>query len=202
MPKMSSPYNLFEEINLPPQGIDRISIEIDDCLIADKSAFYYSGDNNEPVCLRKKKHNGFGVAYSLELHAESINPFSDILDQILNHFVNLTISGVLRNYYNHSPDMIYRFYSNSLNRGFYLSCIEFYFDFMYGDMYLSSKTENQLYETTRYSPDYPGDRKSILKAYLRPERLRAKRHYTFSSIDSMMFPNRIEFSLKNETAGI
>jgi hypothetical protein len=68
---------------------------------------------------------------------------------------------------------------------------------MPGDMYLSPKTENQLYETTRYSPDYPGERKSILKAYLRPERLRVKNHHAFTSIDSMMFTNRIEFSLKN-----
>jgi hypothetical protein len=196
-PKMSSPYNFFEETNLPPQGIDRISIEIDDCLIADKSAFRYRGNISKSICLRKKNHNGFGVAYSLELHAESINPFFDILDQIICHFVDLTISGVLRNYHNYPPDMIYSFYYNNLNRGFYLSCIEFYFDFMLGDMYLSPKTEKQLYETTRYSPDYPGERKSILKAYLRPERLRAKNHHAFSSIDSMTFTNRIEFSLKN-----
>jgi hypothetical protein len=65
------------------------------------------------------------------------------------------------------------------------------------DMYLSSKTDNPLYKTTRYSPDYPGERKSILKAYSRPERLRGKYHQSFASIDSMKYTERIEFSLKN-----
>lgn len=187
----------FEETSLPPAGIDRISIEIDDCLIADKSVFHYSGDINKPFCLRKKNHNGFGVAYSFELNAEAIDPYYNILDQIIYYLVGLTIDGVLRNGHNFPPDLINAFYRNNLNRGFYLSCIEFYFDFKNEDMVLSSIIDNQLYETTRYSPDYPGERRSILKAYLRRERLRGKYHHRFTSIDSMMYTNRIEFSLKN-----
>jgi hypothetical protein len=54
-----------------------------------------------------------------------------------------------------------------------------------------------MFETTRYSPDYPGERKSVLKAYLRPEKLRGKYHSAFVAIDSMIYTNRIEFSLKN-----
>jgi hypothetical protein len=64
-------------------------------------------------------------------------------------------------------------------------------------MYLSSTVNNPLYETTRYSPDYPGEGKSILKAYSRPERLRRKYRQSFASIDSMKYTERIEFSLKN-----
>jgi hypothetical protein len=198
---MFGPYTYFEETALPPSGIDRISVEIDEYLIADKTAFHYRGNNNQPFCLRKKNHNGYGVAYFFELQAEMINPRYNILEQIIYHLTGLTIHGILKNYNNHHPDSISRFYHDYLNKGFYLTCLEFYFDFKAHDMYLSSTANNPLYETTRYSPDYPGERKSILKAYSRQERLRGKYHQPFTSIDSMKYTERIEFSLKNRNCG-
>jgi hypothetical protein len=194
---MFDPYTYFEETALPPSGIDRISIEIDEHLIADKTAFHCRGNNNQASCLRKKNHNGYGLAYLFELQAEAINPCYNILEQIIYHLTGLTIRGVLKNYNHYPSDLINRFYHNYLNKGFYLTCLEFYFDFKAHDMLFSSMADNPLYETTRYSSDYPGERKSILKAYSRTERLKGKSHQPLTSINSMTYTNRIEFSLKN-----
>jgi hypothetical protein len=56
-------YTYFEETALPSSGIDRISIEIDEYFIADKTVFHYRGNNNQAFCLRKKNRNSYGLVY-------------------------------------------------------------------------------------------------------------------------------------------
>jgi hypothetical protein len=182
-----------DECRLPPAGIDKISFTISRYLIGNFEVFHKQGNVNEALNFRIKEKNGYGYNFCIDIHAEIIHPDYDIAEQIISYITDLFYMGILRKPQYHAEDEIKGFLRTCIENCLFLNCIEFYFDFEPGDIQLANIPAP--FETTRYSQDYPGERKSALKAYDRAARLRKKRNIAHSKIDDMRYTKRIEFNL-------
>jgi hypothetical protein len=185
----------FDEWDMPPSGIDRLSTWIHPELIGKFQEFHNYGNNNAAITLRVKSENGYSTDYFIDIQAEALNPYEDLFEQLLSYLTELSYTGILKVPENRGKEEIKNYFRDLFPSFFALNCIEFYFDFEWDDMYLA-RIQNPQFETTRYSSDFPRERKSILKAYNRPARLKQKKHICYDTIDMMQYPERIEFSLK------
>ena len=190
---MNYPY-FYREGFTPQSGIDTITIWLHPKIINRPGLFHKEGNNNQAINLRYKheinKNTIIRTNFLVDIQAEAINPNDDILYQILLILIHLTEQDILR-YPN--GQVIYdlmSFYHVNFNSLFALDKLDFYFDLRHEDMRLLGKA-NPACPNTRYS----SFRSSVLKAYLRDEKLRQKRHIAYDEIDDICYPSRIEFSL-------
>jgi len=187
----------FKEGFTPQSGIDTITIWLHPEIINHPQLFHERGSNNQGINLRYKKEMLHGTEkvirtnFLVDIQAETINPNDDIFDQVLSILNYLTYSGIL-----HRPrgrsiyDDLKCFFQTNFARLFALDRLDFYFDLRREDMRLLGEP-NPDFPNTRYSSLHS----SVLKAYLRDEKLRQKRHIAYGEIDNMDYPSRIEFSL-------
>jgi hypothetical protein len=98
----------FNEWNVPPSGIDTISIWIHPGLVKKHSLFHEYGNNNESINLRIKRYIDprtnkiLQINYSIDIQAEAINYNDNILGQIFQYILNLFKSEILG--FSNNPD--------------------------------------------------------------------------------------------------
>jgi hypothetical protein len=190
----------FKEGFTPQSGIDTITVWLHPSIINRFDQFHKQGNNNQPINLRfskevnSKTNIEYRTNFLVDIQAEAINPYYNILDQVLTILVNLTYEGILHypQFGQHITDLKSFFYNN-FERFFSIDRLDFYFDLRNGDMRLLGKP-NPVYPNTRYSLNYP----SVLKAYFRTAKLIQKRCISNEEIENIEYPNRIEFSLRRE----
>jgi hypothetical protein len=187
----------FAEGFTPQSGIDTISIWIHPAIINQRDMFHEYGNNNAKINLRYKPEinhrngNYIRVNFFFDIQSEAINPNQDIFDQILNIITQMAFDGILCLPNDSYQYDIKNFFRVNFDHLFALDGLDFYHDLRSDDMVLLGNP-NPKYPNTRYSSIYP----SVLKAYLRTERLRQKRHTPYEEIDNIDYPARIEFTLR------
>ena len=192
----------FNEWDVPPAGIDTISIWIHPYLInynkdAHK-AFHKEGNVHEAINLRLNQEIDYKTKrvirtnYHIDIQAEAINPNNDILYQILGYIISLFHSEIL--IIRDIPDeaLFMPFLMHNFNSLFALNYIDFYFDIKEEDIKLLGVI-NPNYPNTQYSMD------GSLKTYNRIKRLKQKKTIKNELIEKIINPRRIEFHLNRET---
>lgn len=190
----------FNEWDVPPAGIDTISLWIHPYLINKHSAFHGRGNANEAVNLRKKSiTNRFikktiWTEYIIDIQAEAINPNANIFYQVLEYIIMLFKSGILAIQQAPCESLLRSFLIQNFNRLFALDFIDFYFDVKEEDAVLSA-VKGQRYPNARCCKGFR------IKTYDRIGRLKQKHTIKHQLIDQMKFPRRIEFHLTRRTCG-
>ena len=193
----------FNEGFTPQSGIDTIAIWIHPWIINNHSVFYENGNNNDFINLRFKRENDqitgntIRTNFFVDIQAEEINPYDDVLDQILNILCFLVENRILHNPKKIDLCNIKGFFYTNFDRLFALDALDFYHDLRNEDVRLLGKL-NKNYPNTRYSSRVRGN-PSILKVYSRQERLKQKRNISYEKIENIEYTTRIEFSLRRGT---
>jgi hypothetical protein len=185
----------FDEWDMPPSGIDTISIWINPLLINRFEDFYERGNIHEAINLRRftettRQGQSIRTNYLIDIQAEVINPDSDILEQVLGYLSSLVYYGTLKPMHNADMVTTTNFFRTSFSSLFSIDCLDFYFDLKAGDVNPLGVPDPK-HPNTYYSKDYP----SSLKTYSRVERLKHKNHISYSLIEKMEYHERIEFHL-------
>jgi hypothetical protein len=188
----------YDTWELPPAGIDKIEVRVHPALIARFDAFHRQGNINAYVQLRQPRYS---IYYYIEFHAEYFNPYLNIFAQMSDFIVNLMRQGILKSLICTERISVEQFVDQYFTKMFSISEIEFFFDFKEQDMYLNPN--NLFYErwhgATAYSSDFKDGDLSSLCAYERMQSLRADNHLAPQMINSIQYPKRIEFRLKQRT---
>jgi hypothetical protein len=183
---------------LPPAGIDKIEVRVHPALIARFDAFHRQGNINASVQLRQPRYS---IHYYIEFHAEYFNPFANVFEQIITYLTDLALHGILKQPINTSVMSIAEYLSRYFNSLFFISEIEFFFDFKETDMYLNPKNPcySEYNGNTAYSSDFKKGDLSSLCAYNRIPSLQADCHAPRDKIGAIPYTRRIEFRLTQRT---
>jgi len=192
----------FNEWDVPPAGIDTISIWIHPYLINyDKDAhkaFHKEGNVREAINLRLNQETDYitkrviRTNYHMDIQAEAINPNDNIFNQILGYLIELFHSEILTARDIPDETLFMPFLMHNFNALFSLNYIDFYFDIREEDAILPGWV-NPKYPNTQYSTDYS------LKTYNRIVQLKQKNAIKHELIEQITHPRRIEFHLTRET---
>jgi len=195
---MSDYPRYFNEWNVPPAGIDTISIWICPDLIKNHSFFHENGNNNESINLRIKRYIDqktkkiLQTNYFMDIQAEAINYNWNIRGQIFHYIHCLFKSSILGFNNNFDEAFVIDFVNNNFNSLFTLDFLDFYFDIREEDAVILGEI-NQQYPNTQYCKD------GRIKTYNRQKRLKQKNNLPHELINQIPLPRRIEFHLKKRT---
>jgi len=195
---MSDYPRYFNEWNVPPAGIDTISILIRPDLVKKHSFFHENGNNNASINLRIKRYidqitkKNLQTNYFMDIQAEAINFNWNIRGQIIHYILCLFKSAILGLNNDSDEQFIKDFVNNNFNSFFNLDFIDFYFDIREEDAVILGEI-NQQYPNTQYCKD------GRIKTYNRQKRLKQKNNLPHELINQILLPRRIEFHLKKRT---
>ena len=187
----------FNEWDCPPEGIDTISIWVHPNMINRFVDFHEYGNIHESINCRwsdeKIKKTGQFIRrnYFIDFQAEALNPYEDILGQIINYLTEFVHIGTLKSLKNMDKTSTAIFFMYNFSRVFAINSLDFYFDLKDEDCLLLGEVNK--FHDSRYSLDYP----SSLKIYSREMRLKQKNNIPYRYIEQMEYKTRIEFHLAN-----
>jgi len=134
--------------------------------------FYEYGNIHESINCRwsdeKIKKTGQFIRrnYFIDFQAEALNPYEDILGQIINYLTEFVHIGTLKSLKNMDKTATARFFMDNFFRLFAVNSLDFYFDLKDEDCILLGEANK--FHDSRYSLDYPSSLKGRGKPLFLP----------------------------------